>query len=583
LAAARRIFRRLRGGFQIVTLAGEVLRSSGSVTGGQRRTQVQGQVLAREREWRRLPGQIRAAEERGQQIETSLAEAQSAEEQVREQVAALDVQRLNLEEALAASRAQRRDVEREAEHVAQQIAFREELVAKLDHEADELEAQGSSLEADLRRFETERGSVEGQLAAVQARLDGLHGEDLYEELAQARTAAAVARGAWDHHRAVLDSLRQGREQLRDQIRAKRQRIGELEEEQSSLAVQIDGQKTHEAVIHGWLASLAKRIEPAEVEMARLESEREALEEDETTLRARLRHAESRHAQAQLSQSRQEDRLQRLRQQIMDDFGLVDMEPVEGVPEQPPLPLGELVSTLPLVERLPDGLEQEIHQIKAQLRRMGSINPNAPEEYAETLDRYSFLTSQATDLDEAANGLREVIAELDEVMRQGFQATFKEVARRFADNFTQLFGGGAARLVLTEPGDISRTGVDIVARPPGRRQQTLALLSGGERSLTAVALIFALLEVSAPPFCVLDEVDAMLDEVNVRRFRQALEGLAERTQFIVITHNRRTIEAAATIYGVSMGDDSVSQVVSLRLEGDRIAAPDGSSMEVLKEA
>jgi chromosome segregation protein len=224
----------------------------------------------------------------------------------------------------------------------------------------------------------------------------------------------------------------------------------------------------------------------------------------------------------------------------------------------------------------------MHRIKAQMRRMGSVNPSAPEEYAEVLDRHTFLTSQAADLEDAAYSLRQVIAELDDVMRQEFQATFEEVASRFRENFAELFGGGSAHLVLTDPEDISVTGIEIIARPPGKRQQTLALLSGGERSLTAVALIFALLEVSPPPFCILDEVDAMLDEANVKRFRQALQALTNRTQFIIITHNRGTIKAADTIYGISMGDDSVSQVVSLRLEGERIAAPNGDALDVMKD-
>ena len=167
------------------------------------------------------------------------------------------------------------------------------------------------------------------------------------------------------------------------------------------------------------------------------------------------------------------------------------------------------------------------------------------------------------------------------MRSEFSEKFKAVAARFRENLSQLFGGGTASMILTDTDNVIQTGVEIIARPPGKRQQTLALLSGGERSLTAVALIFALLEVSPPPFCVLDEVDAMLDEANVKRFRAALEMLGEHTQFIVITHNRGTIQAADTIYGVSMGDDSVSQVVSLRLEGDRIARPDGSTVEVMK--
>ena len=340
--------------------------------------------------------------------------------------------------------------------------------------------------------------------------------------------------------------------------------------------------SRETVIHGWLTALTAKIEPAEAEVVELEQVREKAEREETNLRNRLREAEHRHAEAMVSQSRQEERVERLRRQITDDFGLIEMEPPDGLPEQTLLPLGELVSSLPRVELLPDGLEEEMHSIKAQLRRMGSVNPNAPEEYAEVLDRHTFLTSQAADLEDAAHSLREVIAELDEVMRRDFQATFEEVAARFRENFAELFGGGSAQIVLTDPDDVSTTGVEIIARPPGKRQQTLALLSGGERSLTAVALIFSLLEVSPPPFCILDEVDAMLDEANIKRFRRALEALIDRTQFIIITHNRGTIQAADTIYGVSMGDDSVSQVVSLRLEGERIATPDGTSMDVMKD-
>jgi chromosome segregation protein len=151
------------------------------------------------------------------------------------------------------------------------------------------------------------------------------------------------------------------------------------------------------------------------------------------------------------------------------------------------------------------------------------------------------------------------------METAFQETFEAVARRFSETFTALFDGGTARLELTEPDDLMNTGVDIVARPPGKRAQRLALLSGGERALTAVALLFAILHVSPTPFCVLDEVDAMLDEANIERFRTLLQELAQQTQFVIITHNRGTVEVADTIYGVSMGTDGVSQVVSLKMD------------------
>jgi chromosome segregation protein len=158
----------------------------------------------------------------------------------------------------------------------------------------------------------------------------------------------------------------------------------------------------------------------------------------------------------------------------------------------------------------------------------------------------------------------MIADLHETMRQRFEETFSRVAEAFTGSFTTLFGGGTARLVLTADEEGAPGGIDIVAQPPGKRLQGLALLSGGERSLTAVALLFAILRVNPSPFVLLDEVDAALDEANVVRFRDELRTLADETQAIVITHNRGTVEIADTLYGVTMGGDGVSQVLSLRL-------------------
>jgi chromosome segregation protein len=197
--------------------------------------------------------------------------------------------------------------------------------------------------------------------------------------------------------------------------------------------------------------------------------------------------------------------------------------------------------------------------------MGAVNPEAQREYVEVKDRVEFLTSQVDDLRKAESQLQEVIAELDLLMEREFRKTFDAVAGAFRDTFTLLFGGGSARLRLTDPDDMTMTGIDIEARLPGRREQGLAMLSGGERSLTACALIFSLLRVSPTPFCVLDEVDAMLDEANVQRFREMLKELSERTQFLVITHNRETVQAAEVVYGVTMGRDSASTVISLRLD------------------
>jgi chromosome segregation protein len=204
-------------------------------------------------------------------------------------------------------------------------------------------------------------------------------------------------------------------------------------------------------------------------------------------------------------------------------------------------------------------------LRRRYHELGAANPFAVEEYDALRQRLETLDAQQHDLRSAIDKTRQLIGELNAMIADQFRTTFAALETAFDARFQQLFGGGFARLSLTDPTDLAATGVEIVARPPGKKAQALAMLSGGERALTAVALLFAMLEVRPVPFCVLDEVDAALDEANVGRFSDALRSLADRTQFIVITHNRGTIEAADALYGVTVGDDSVSRVISLRLD------------------
>ena len=218
-------------------------------------------------------------------------------------------------------------------------------------------------------------------------------------------------------------------------------------------------------------------------------------------------------------------------------------------------------------------------LRRRFHEMGAANPFALEEHAAVRARLDELEGQRRDLDRAIDRTRALIGELDALISAQFRATFVALEAAFDRRFQQLFGGGFARLSLTDPTDLAATGVEIVARPPGKKAQALAMLSGGERALTAVALLFAMLEVRPVPFCVLDEVDAALDEANVGRFVEALQELAESTQFVVITHNRGTIEAADALFGVTVGVDAVSRVISLRLDeataiADRVAHAGG---------
>jgi Chromosome segregation ATPases len=206
--------------------------------------------------------------------------------------------------------------------------------------------------------------------------------------------------------------------------------------------------------------------------------------------------------------------------------------------------------------------------RRRFHELGAPNPFAAEEYEAIKTRLDGLEAQRSDLTHAISKTRALIEQLNAMIATQFRSTFAALETAFGARFRQLFGGGYARLSLTEPEDLAATGIEIVARPPGKKAQPLSMLSGGERALTAVALLFAMLEVHPVPFCVLDEVDAALDEANIGRFAEALRGLADQTQIIVITHNRGTIETADALYGVTVGDDAVSRVISLRLEEAR---------------
>lgn len=213
----------------------------------------------------------------------------------------------------------------------------------------------------------------------------------------------------------------------------------------------------------------------------------------------------------------------------------------------------------------DEARKKVRLIKLAIEELGTVNIAAIEEYDRVSERYIFLKEQKDDLQEAKDTLFQVIGEMDEEMKKRFETTFTNIRAHFHDVFRSLFGGGRADLVLTDPSDMLNTGVDIVAQPPGKKLQNLGLLSGGERALTAIALLFSILKVRPVPFCILDEVEAALDEANVHRFAQYLKQFSEETQFIVITHRKGTMEFSDVLYGVTMQESGVSKLVSVRLE------------------
>ncbi|GAB4535266.1 MAG: chromosome segregation protein SMC [Anaerolineae bacterium] len=566
LPAARRALASMRGGFQIVTRAGELVRSGGSVSGGSvSRDKAGGGFLAREREWRELPATIAEQEKQQQALQSQLEE--NLQDQANHQaiIEELTHHQARLQAALATLQQERESVTREIERAEEAIQWQQSLLARLEGEQTDLDQREEHLQGEIDEFQRAQTRAQELAHELASQASHLSAEALLTGLSQAQTELAIIEGRLESQRAIQESHEASLTELKARIRAKERRAEELLQERESLLAHLAAQREQVSHLNDQIIEITARIEPAEQELSAMEEQQSALEAKESQNQQMRHRLDTEHSRLSLEFRRRQDELDILRRQIEDDLGLVEVELSEDQVGQPYLPLHPLISQLPSVEELPEGVENDVRRLKLQLGRLGSINPNAPKEYDELRARHQFLTSQMADLEKAATDLRQVITELDRLMEHEFSETFEAVAREFRGYFKRLFGGGEARLVLTDPENIADTGVDIVARPPGKRPQSLNMLSGGERALTAAALIFALLKVSPTPFCVLDEVDAMLDEANVGRFRQELQELAKEIQFIVITHNRRTIEAANTIYGVSMGDDSVSRVISLKLD------------------
>jgi chromosome segregation protein len=557
LPAARSVLRSLPGGWTTVTLGGEIARSGGSVTGGS--AVRENGMLTRERELRELPGAIASL---GTQIET----ARKALEDATATLAATQTESRQLERTRMELEARLRELGSQQRRVAGWLQEQETREGAEVGRQQEAAQRFETLEAERVRLQRERTELEPALE--QARLS------------QQRTAGELDRDAkrLDELEQRLTALLQNRAVLDERFRAERRQIASLLAQRDTVAEQLTQRLERASAFEGERAEIGRQLEELEIAAATGESERQRLAAEQAPAETAMRQAAARAAETEQALEVARQRLMQierergsatvvleryrgelatLHQRIRDDLELEEPEDLLAQPVE------EL--DLDLIEA-----EREIGRLKERLRRVGYIGDEAVQEFERESERHHFLSTQLEDVLTASASLRELLDDLRGTMQQRFEETFTRVASEFSTAFTTLFGGGSARLVLVDNGDGSPPGVDIVAQPPGKRLQSLALLSGGERALTAAALLFAILKVNPSPFVLLDEVDAALDEANVVRFRERLQQLANETQAIIITHNRGTIEVADSLYGVSMREDGVSTVLSMRMAGELVS-------------
>jgi len=561
-SAARRLIIGQPGHVRVVTLRGEVFRGDGLVLAGK---SSRGSILSRPRQRRELQEALTSLSGGLEFTETALQSLTSSLQAAQDASSAAEMSLRNARTKFTEAQNKERETAVELESAKRQLEWNQKQLEALQTEVQRAEAEWTELDETQEQIETESTQAQENVRILNQQLSGMSLDEAQEQVSYWTTRAAVAKQSLEDARARRDERLAALTRLEEQ---QRDFAGRLEEIETGLTLLENDRASlyeREGTLNTEIAALSKKIDPAEKDLATAEAQERKLQEQEDSSQRGMTAADRMYNQVQVDVIRRQEALDSLRNRIQDDFGLVMFEYENDISGPMPLPLDGMVQQLPVVNEISPELEEQMKRQRAQLRRMGPINPEAHAEYKKESERYEFMKTQVEDLHKAENDLRQVIAELDELTKQEFGKTFEAVDKEFRQVFVRLFGGGSARLALTDPEDLVNTGIEIEARLPGRREQGLALLSGGERSLTAIALVFALLRVSPTPVCVMDEVDAMLDEANVARFRGLLEELSQDTQFIIITHNRNTVQAADVIYGVTMGRDSASQVISLRLD------------------
>ena len=594
LETATRLWRMSPGRFDYVTRRGESLSQQGVYTGGQGEGKEHHSVLARRNQIDELATQLDAL---GRQIgESSRAKGQLLAEQTELQ-ASLQNARDELsdrEVAIATRKGEFKALQNSRQVLEQKI---EAVVFEVQNLAEQEESsKGKSIElnARIRQLEERDRQIQSLIVNhetfIQEQRD--HREVAQEELTEAKVALSKA----EEQESSLQVQKSPMEQQLAELQRTLERAQQTLSESSERKVQFESQNAE-----------------SRLEIEHLRVDREACSEQITELtqgrnkqaadaeRREMELSEKRNSLTEMQERKGEIEVEVTQKQMKQE------QLIDRIQEKYDLDLRELQGDVTTINITADGqtitetitadethtetdaptdwevVRAKVEEMQNKIDSMGPVNLVAIDEYQEVEERFNFLNTQHEDLVNAKTELEEVIARIDKQSREMFTETFDKVRANFQKMFPDLFGGGRADLVLTEEEDVLEAGVEIVASPPGKKLHRIGLLSGGEQTMTAVALLFSLYQVKPSPFCVLDELDAPLDDANIERYVQKLKEFLAHSQFIVITHSKRTISAADVLYGVTMQERGVSRIVSVKFSSDHTESADRNDDLLTKEA
>ncbi len=536
--------------YRIVTLDGQLVNAGGSLTGGSVKPS-SGGILSRKRSVQELEktlsdleGRLSILKKEEEELLTGVTELRQKEQEIKEKL-----QEVIIKEAENIKIQERWQAEKERsllEHDNISLQLAEMISEKSVTQKGITEAE-KAVAAFLGKVD----SMEQVIKELQEKIRTNQTEILKknEKLTQLRIDVATDEEKYTAFKKESSYLEQRIRQLSQHREAKEAERNSLKEDTKRLEEAFQAFEVEKKGILKELQALEKQLEKTKGEKNELTVLIGSTDEEAREVEKLLRAKEERLHQYDIQQSKFETSLEGLIDKLFEQHGMS----LEQAAEK-----GIVCEDRKLAQ-------QRIEEIRAEITGLGEVNIAAIEEHRRLVERLEFLNQQIQDLTEAGEKLHEVIKEMEKIMKKRFEETYYLVNQAFQEMFTKLFGGGRAELVLTNSENLLETGVDIIAQPPGKKTQHLSLLSGGEKSLTAIALLLAILKVKPSPFCVLDEIESNLDEMNVVNFAEALKAFAEETQFIVISHQKGTMEKAHVLYGVTIEEDGVSRMVSVRLK------------------
>lgn len=537
-----------KSGLRFVTLEGEVINPQGAITGGKYKGE-NANLIGRRNEMARLEKEIASAESDRKLCEKKLAEDEKALSTLDEEIKKAEQERFDNDVKL-------QGLMKDTGAIGSGIDDIKEKLGKAEQEtkdiAKELERNAVMAKDLLKESEDAEEEIKKVSAEIESAMSGYESRQHQSEDAQrALTEARIEANKWSSKLTsitdILTRVEREEKEYTDDIKVRNDQLFILDEEMKTIEA---GRATYSEEKE----ALDKKRDSIDRELKKLNKDRESLSLRVTEISQKVRQSEDELSglkddkyQLEIKNARNDALLETLKNKLWDDFEISYAEAQDLRWEN--FAMGKA--------------QQESKEMREGIRELGDVNVGAIEEYEKVSKRYKFLTDQREDVTTAMDELNGIITDMDQTIRKRFKENFDKVEENFEQVFVELFGGGHAELRMEEGQDILDAGIDIIAQPPGKRLQNINLLSGGEKTMTAIALMFAVLKVKPTPFCILDEVEAALDDANIDRFSGYLKNFAN-TQFAIITHQKATMEHADVLYGITMPEHGVSKLLSLRL-------------------